>query len=341
MVLSLFVISTTILDKKHIVVKYHIINIIFVTFLIIFAAFRNGNDPDYGNYLRNYYRDIRDSIEYSFALIIQLSKNIYNTHFTMFFIYALLSVTIRYIAIKRHANYFILSLAVYISTFYILHDMIQIRAAVAVAILLLSFSSIYKRKYLHFVGYMVVATFFHTSVITFIPIIFLSRQNFSKILWLSIYLIIVGLNLLRVNFGEYILNIFNFIGGFVVNERILFYITRSTANINEINIFSPYALLITLLAFVFILSADKIQSSYKYGYLLIKIQLIGTFFYLLQIPGISIRVSELYISVSSILLYPNIVSIFPARYALVGKFSVMLVALGIMTFYIFNQEYMR
>ncbi len=159
--------------------------------LVLMCINKSEMIADYGAYLRTYEmgasRFNRRGVEPTYGIITMISP----TFRTLLLIYALMSVSLHLFSITKNASNLWLSLVVYLTMDYVLHDMIQIRAAVATGLLLLSIRFISERKWWIYFPLVVVATFFHYSAVVFLPLYFLPTKNMLRPFWIGV--LIVGM----------------------------------------------------------------------------------------------------------------------------------------------------
>ena len=118
----------------------------FCVLAIFFIGFRGAIDNDYAAYTAMF-SDNSILVEPAFLLIRFLIRDICGGGITgLMFVYAIISVTIKFVAIKRYSEFIFPSLIIWIGNLMILQDMTQIRAAAACGILLLSSSCISDRE---------------------------------------------------------------------------------------------------------------------------------------------------------------------------------------------------
>jgi hypothetical protein len=98
----------------------------------------------------------------------------------LFLIYAILGITIKFYALRQLSPWYFLPLAIYFGNYFILHDFIQIRAAVASGMLLLAIKPLSEGNKKRAIVYFLIANVFHYSSFAFYPILFFSN-NLSKI----------------------------------------------------------------------------------------------------------------------------------------------------------------
>lgn len=259
--------------------------------------------PDMANYISNFNYPLlaRTSIERSFFHIRAISILFTDSLYGPLFIYSLISIVLRISAIYKYSYNIPFSLCVWISNLYILHEMIQIRAAVASAFLLWLLPLIKEKKKGLCLLVIALSTYFHYSSLIFILLLFLNPEKINIKKWIIIYLILFIINILKISTGD----IFAFIMGFIpssIGERIE-WINYSVLDLERPTMYSRYILIPTLITFGCLLKADKLQEIYPYSIVCIKCSLIGIFIYSFSIPVVSGRLFEL-LSTSLIYLCP-------------------------------------
>lgn len=158
--------------------------------MIIVAGTRSIYDtPDSDNYEIMYYSinstedDIREpSMVYLSYYLNQLGLGVN----ALFFAYALMSIPLRLGAILKFSPLPILTLAIYISYFYQLHDLMQIRCAVASALFLFAIYYRAEKKWWRAVLLILVGILFHYSAFAGLVILFFSNKEFR---WWERYLL--------------------------------------------------------------------------------------------------------------------------------------------------------
>lgn len=245
---------------------------------------------DYGLYLQ-YYNDADDTlpVEYSFIIISDVIRCIFNDPFFLFLVYAVLGVLLKFLAIKNLSELYFLSLVIYIGNYLLLHEFTQMRAGVSASFLLLSLPAIYNRSLKTFLLFVFLAAFFHYSALIALPLYLLNAKSINKRHWFL--MLCLGDVLYFMKFDYLMLFALNDIFYFKITS----YMEQTEANGN-VSIFNVYYLIKTVLFLIFLLKSNLIALSNKYSYLMIKIYGISLFVYSAcsYIPIISIRCSELY-----------------------------------------------
>ena len=111
--------------------------------MILIAGLREvGVTPDSATYEEMYYKgskNITDKlVEPTFIIIREFLQSYHLGINALFIVYALISIPLRLTAIWKMSSLPLLTLSIYISHYYLLHDVVQIRCAVASALFLLA-----------------------------------------------------------------------------------------------------------------------------------------------------------------------------------------------------------
>ena len=274
----LFIIACGILAFTKQKPQYHVYFIFLGILLAIHSGIRSS-DPDHAGYIY-YYFHLKDAeVEPTFKIIVAFSKMIYkNEPIIMFIIYAFIGVFLKMRAIAFLSHFLFLSLAIYVSEYYILHEMTQIRAGVAGGFLLLSIKPLYEKKWLQFFSCCVFAFLFHYSAIIMLALPLLNPQKINRLWWgITIPLAYVILPLIRLALG-FLLDL-SF--GSDKIDAYLFAISQTSET--SINIFSPIQLIRIIIAVVVLFFCNKCFKHNKYSYLLIKCYIIGIILSLIHI----------------------------------------------------------
>ncbi|MFW5793717.1 MAG: EpsG family protein [Bacteroidota bacterium] len=283
--------------------------------LILIAGMQpEGITKDYIEYLKGYtsITDFRSTrLEPTFVLIVKFVKATFNNPVFLFLIYAAIGVTLKFIAIKRLTSFYILSSLIYLSYFFILHEMTQIRAGIASGFLLLAIKPLYNRNLLQYLALVILASLFHYSAIILLPLWLLNSTKINKTIYLSSIVL------------SYFLAITGFSVGFLlelipikaINLLYEMHKLEMEAGVGQdINIFNSLQLFRVLLVFVLIYFIDLITEKNKYATLLLKIYIIGIVSFLLfsDIPVISFRISQL-LNIVEVITIPFIAYLFKQR----------------------------
>ena len=321
-------------EKKNIVItssetlKYTT----FLLVLILIAGLRDKNlVRDYENYEWFFNMNLK-VVEPTFAWITFFVKNIIHGSVKSFMvIYAFLSIFIKWKAIEEYSSYPALSFTVLIGDLFLLHECTQIRAGVAVSILLLSLKSIYNKNFKQYCFFIIFASLFHISSLVMIPLYFLKPNKINRTGWL--FFILLGYVLVMFNFNPMLLAS-KFIGGYI-GKKLVNYTSGAGAESISANVFSIYTLSKLFILLVLYWKIDIVKKSNKYAVLLLKIQSISIFSlcFFAQNLTAALRISEFY-TVVDILLFPLVVSIIKEKK--VARILLICFCIGLLSLRIFR-----
>lgn len=295
--------------------------VVFVLLALI-ATVRPDTMHDYYEYQKFFSGVETERLEIGFKFIVEsLRDSVSNTIF-FFALFAILSIGLRLRFIQRHTSLCLLSMVVYLANVFILHDMIQIRAAFASVALLWSTLYIYKRNFLKFFFIVILATLFHYSSLAILPLYLL---NSHKAKWL---IFILPFSYICYFFGikvgtlvqhipvEFIQNIYDMYTQSVMFED------------QTVNVFNLLHLFRCLLFYFILYKSSMIAKRNAFVMLYLKIYAISlaALVLLSDIPVFAFRISEL-LQVIEIVLLPLIAHVFSSKY--VGRLSVVCISLMI------------
>lgn len=202
-----------------------------IVILLLFAAFKPiGIDKDSQAYAQaildttsSHFKNIYlQRFEPSFYLIIYLSHLIFSDVVRgVFILYAVLAVFLKAYAIQKILGRSFFALFVYICLFYILHELTQIRAGVAIGIFLLSLDDIIQRKPGQYYLKTVIAILFHYSSLIMIPLYFFNERN-RILYYLPLTVICIKIFLPGWLFNTMFVYIFKLFPQ-VIEDKLLFY----------------------------------------------------------------------------------------------------------------------
>jgi len=305
--------------------KYHVLSFAFLGLcLIMMSGFREiGLDPDSENYAasyQNYYHDdTAKAVEGSYILIASILNIFTDDPHALFLFYALFGVALKFIAFYRYDNKrLFLFLVLYLSYFYIVHDMMQIRTGILSAMFLLAMHEITEGRRLLATFYIIVGSIFHISGIALIPLLFLSAKPLN--LWRKIFwTVVVLLSLLTSASGGNIVELIADIP--YLGEKVALYervadVGMANSNINGFGVFNLISVVLFLYTMFF---SDAITEEDKHFPILAKSTACGLAFYTLLsfIPDLSARISFLYRTATIILLADIVYTIKPKWMAVI------------------------
>lgn len=295
--------------------------------LFLVAALRpESSVPDYSAYLGMYEGVVRRGgvsfiVEPGFSVIALLVDRVFGEPLFLFVIYAALGVWLKMTAIKRLGELWFLSLVLYFATFFLQHEMVQIRAGIATGFILMALKPMYERKPGPFLGLMTGAVLFHYSALAALPLWFLPRRRrFGWFLWgivpVGCAIYFAGANLL------------DFVFPFpVIQARLQDNMAAQASGVfDSVAVFGPAFFIRIVLYYLLLAFHSKLSLHNPRVTMLLYIYAIGLFIVPAfgTVPVISARLSDIFIVVEIVLVPMVVYAISPRR---AGRSVVVAVAL--------------
>ena len=277
--------------------------------------------------------------EFTYSALCTVLKDTSNPERTNFIIifalYALLGVSVNLYAIRKLTDLEFLSLFIYYSNMFFLHEMTQVRAGVAIGFLLLGVAALRDEKYVKFCVLLLVGSLFHTSVLMGFVLLLFRNRRADVYLWSLAFSVCVVMHLLKVD----LFDILRLIPFDFFQYKLKAYIMlqeRENFSINYLNFSFLVQLAVTVMCFFY---REKMEQENKSVNILLNMVCFSSCCYLLfgQIPGFAVRISEVFNS-SLVILIPLITK---AMYPKALSESIV-IAIGALLFYInaFRSEIM-
>lgn len=289
--------------------------------LLVTACFVKPEEiADYAMY-QHYYKaislsnDPKESLEPTYRWITWISPSFP----ILIFIYALLSVGLNVWVIQRYSCNIPVSLLLYLSPFFVLHDMIQIRVAVSCALILWAVTYIPNKDWKRYFALIFIACLFHISSIVFIPVFFLSGKRMFKAFYFAVIIALLIAALIHVSIGLLIKYI-------PIPAIQTYYMTYTLSVWND----APGVGLVifgkSIMALLMILNINTIQRAFPYAIISLKIFIlsIACFILFTDIPVMAGRLFELtgIIDIYAMAMFPlistkwkNVLALLPAAFA--------------------------
>ncbi len=244
----------------------------------------------------------------------------------LFLVYALIAVSLK-MYVFRHSDFFVfLPLLIYVSNYYILHDLIQIRAGVASGFFLMAIKPLAEGQKKKVVKLFICSILFHYSAIALLPLLLINNDNLSKN-WKRLLL-------LTVPFGYFIyflhIDIFSLIPIPFFQEKMESKVAARDAGIEaDINVFNLVFIVRILVFYYTIRFYGLIKEYNKYISIELKMMAISLFCFpaLSSMPVFAFRLSEFY-GVVDIFVYSSI--FYTIRPAQVAKCIVVTMATSLL-----------
>ncbi len=292
-------------------------------FLVFFAASRSSKvDLDYQAYV-NYFVKFMSGFNYftsnrvifyepCFYFIPIIGKTLFNPPYDLYACFTIFACLGVYFKLKSFqlSNSFFLTMLLYGSSYFILHEMTQIRVGIATGILLLSIKPCYNRNLKSFILHILSACFFHYSSIVFFPLYFLKTKSLNKTFWLFMiglgyFLAIINIDILKLtHLSSYFVKVELYTKAAEAHE------THYTINIYNFGIFISI-----IMSIVMILKHEMLSKFNPYINLILKINVLSIFAFtaLSFLPVFAGRLSELF-AIVQMLMYPTLIYVFREKF---------------------------
>ena len=264
-----------------------LIYILIGTLLILIAGLRPiGIDGDSLNYVSVLDVSLSQANfidkEPTFWIINELNRFLFfGKEQTFFLIFAIIGVGIKLHIIRRYSVSPILSLLTYASMFFIIQEMTQIRAGVAIGFVFWALHDLVKKRNTSFITKILIATLFHYSAIVMFMLYFLSKNKINSFFYFLLPL--VGLFLSCTNVIIEIMYQLVLILPDFLSTKIHVYLSLMEQDkikqVNPVNIGNFFLLCIYYLNLYIATTKQKFEV--KEGYYLLCIKLLGFGFFIL------------------------------------------------------------
>lgn len=303
--------------------KSNILLIIVVILLAFLAGFQDvsvsRDHQSYQDTFDNIY-EITDNgfyylltFEPGFVVIVIFFRKLFEFNYgiAIMLFYALASLTLKVFTIKRLSINPYLTLLFYFSYFFLIHEMTQIRIALASGIFLISLIPFINGKRGTFVALVLLATCFHFSAIFYLALLIFDSKKLNKKLYLGLILLSIILAIIK-------LPLLSVLGNFDPSEvsgKFNAYVEMSENGSVAINVFNSLNIL-NILCCVFLLiwikKDDLIEDKRLIVFLKCNILSIFLLSFFAGAPAFSMRFSQLF-SIAQIFLFPYFLKYLPAR----------------------------
>lgn len=312
LILIIFVLISTLCFLEHRFSKKYklIVYVVLGLLLILIAGFREvGIDPDSENYeiaYRNYYStSMLGAVDYSYLLLSSFFNIFTNDVHAIFLFYALFGVLFKFIAFRKHSASYFLPIVVYLSFYYELHELTQIRTGLMSGLFLLSIVPVAEGKKLKACILIIIGALFHISALILLPLLFLKNNPLNikwRIIWAALIPVAYAMSVVLTD--TTLTSDIPYIG-----EKLVIYQKAEelgTASVS-VNIVSPLLLLSIFIYLYLLVFSSTIEKELKCYPLLIKIFGLGLFSYIAFsfLPVLAERVCYL-LRIVIVLLFPAI-----------------------------------
>ncbi len=305
------------------------IGTVILIFMILIVALRPSTMVDYIGYVNDYKYKSEHS-EPIYQLLYYVLHKINFKVIAFFFVMAVLTVTIKWYAIKRMTNLVVLSLLLWLSNIIVIQDMIAIRAALASSLLLwIIYFKVSEQKVIVWL-FFALAVCAHYSALVFVFIPFMSAIKDYRKGYLAALILAMFFPLLNMSILDLMPSI----------SSAYDYLVEVYKDQKEANPYNILVLARVLIAFILWGSLYKIESKNKYYTLSIKVYTIGCilFFLFWKQVSVAFRLGEL-LWVTEIIIYPYLMYLFGNRNKSICKFIPIIISIIFFLINMTNNKY--
>lgn len=285
--------------------------------MVLIAGLREvGSTPDSDAYEMMYYGDnntiVEEATEPSFTLITSILQSLSLGVNALFVTYALISIAIHLPVLWKLSRLPFLTLTIYISYYFMIHEMVQIRVGVAVGLFLWAIYHYVNQRKTAALACILAGVFFHYSAAVGL-VIFLFNERISEWQKYMLYLIV------PIGIAAYFANVdisYLVPDGFGGDKLAIYRNVRDIGNEEELAGIrferNPIIWMNIILYYVCIYFRDYLTKQCKYVPIAIKLQAVG-FCCLFFLKGFSMVVGNRlndYFSIVSIILWTAAVYVF-------------------------------
>lgn len=278
--------------------------------LILLAGFREvGLDPDSINYENSFLhytsKSTSESVEGSYMLISQLVHLFTDDVHGLFLVYAFLGVSLKMVAFRKMSSLWFLPMLIYVSYFYELHELTQIRTGVLSGLFLLAIPALAEKRRWQATLIILLGCLFHISGIVLFPLLFLSNRPINN-KWKWVWAMVIPIGYVVYVSGMTIL--MNTSLPYIGNKLALYQASaeKGTGSV-FVNVFSPFQMMNILMFYYLFFFQGTISKFNKYFPIMLRIFAVGMFCFtaFAFVPVVGQRLSLLYRTVT-IILFSNI-----------------------------------
>lgn len=304
-VTALFCSIYLLLDTRKVEERHKALMVVMYIALVIVATFRPSTMFDYEVYETFFTSDLSGRFEVGFVWLVDMIRSIHMDSVFIFGCIAVITVGLKLKAIDLMSVCKVCSILVYVSYFFLLHDMIQIRVAFASGLLLLGTKYIYDKKLIKYLLISSLAIGFHYSAMIMLLLWFINSRIPQRKTYVLLVVISYILAMMGVGVGKFIEQIP------IDAVQSLFSVYQDAMDKDigvNINLVNPIQLLKLVMCAIVWYKIEDIQKKCPMSILWIKIYTMSIIVFVLlhDIPVVSFRMGE-FLQVVDILLIPTLI----------------------------------
>lgn len=153
--------------------------LIIAVMMVLFAGLRNKVGTDWIAYNDAYFYKNWD-VELGYSFLNDLFSDL-NLPYNLFLLFLnLISIYLYYSTLKKYISFFVISLLIFFSDYYMYYNLSGIRQAIAISIVIYSIRFLIEKNFTKFLLTIIFACFFHVTSIIFIGAYFIPFRKANK-----------------------------------------------------------------------------------------------------------------------------------------------------------------
>ncbi|MFZ5198062.1 EpsG family protein [Enterobacter kobei] len=265
--------------------------------LFIMSAFISPHvSHDFQNYFNGYYNLSNGFFPEPLSKVIfNGAKKLGFDISVSFFVLAILSIFLKIKALRNLGLPISLFMLIYFSKLFLLLDLTQVRAGVAVSLCLLAFDSYTKNKKINAALYIFFAFLFHLSSIMYFVIFLFNRNKPNVIFWISLLLVGICISLINIKSQLVMLMMF-------MHAPESYYVYLNSDSDFSVNPFNTLAIANASIFLMFCVFNKRLDGNVMHlAFKLYGVSIVS-FYVFIDFPVLSFRISEFFLVYQVILL---------------------------------------
>ncbi|MDW8847216.1 EpsG family protein [Erwinia sp. MMLR14_017] len=294
--------------------------------LLIFCALRGIIDRDHQNYLTIYGYIVHGDgylIEPSYYFFSLLSDFLTSGPILLFVLYAIIGLGFKFYTFRTYSIFPVISVLVYYSNYYFLHEMTQIRIGVSIAIAIIAINNWLNGNKKFFFILLFISCLFHYSALIFLIIPFMPKRRINaKEMAAYAFVILISYIMFILHFG--FATAFSYIPIGYVQEKFAIYSQKAEmGEVQAINVFSVMQLIKIINIILMYFFVAKKHDDSKFFNLMLRFYIFSTICWVVffDIPVFAVRLSDLF-GISEIFILPYLLYVSKNKY--IGVFLLTL-----------------
>ena len=254
-----------------------------------------------------------DKIEWGYALLITISKELYDSFYFFIFFYYFFTLIFKFYLFHKISNFFYLTIFAYISLGYYTMDMATMRMGLATTLVIVSYLFIQEKKLFKFIFTILLASSIHIISIIAMPLYFVVYFR-STLFWLIMFGMSIIISILGGGGKLVALLVSTILGDNFISNSLTRYATST--KYEGFSLFGGTYILLSLTAILMLIFRKRLGEVNKYNANLIVMLLFGIVFSITfyDFGIVSFRIKDLIVIPILCLVLPSFILIFEQKF---------------------------